>query len=135
MNPQVKEKWLNALRSGEYEQATGKLKTPQGFCCLGVLTDLYVKEKNQDWILRSSDPEDIVDEDYYTFEQTDDFLPHSVMKWAGLDSNCPEVMIENEDYNEEYDDGECEYIPQKLSDLNDDGMTFDKIADLIESQL
>ena len=133
MNPQVKEKWLNALRSGEYNQATGKLKTPQGFCCLGVLTELYAKETNQDWILQSSDPENIVDEDYYTFEQTDDFLPQSVRKWAGLDSICPEVMVENDNYREDF--GDDEYILKELAVLNDEMESFNKISDLIESQL
>ena len=133
MNPQVKEMWVNALRSGEYNQATGKLKTPQGFCCLGVLTDLYVKEKNQEWILQSNNPEVIDPEDYYTFEQDHDFLPNSVRVWAGLDSVCPEVMVENDDYYEEYDADE--YVSKELSDLNDNFALFDEIADLIESQL
>lgn len=133
MNPQVKEMWVNALRSGEYNQATGKLKTPQGFCCLGVLTDLYVKEKNQEWILQSNNPEVIDPEDYYTFQQTDDFLPTSVSNWAGLNTNCPEVMVENDDYCEEY--GDDEYVTKELSDLNDNGASFIEIADLIESQL
>ena len=133
MNPQVKEMWVNALRSGEYNQATGKLKTPQGFCCLGVLTDLYVKEKNQEWILQSNNPEVIDPEDYYTFEQTHDFLPNSVRVWAGLDPVCTKVMVENDDYCEEC--GDDEYVPKELYDLNDNGFSFVEIADLIESQL
>ena len=44
MNPQVKEKWVNALRSGEYSQCDGKLRSADGFCCLGVLCDLYSQE-------------------------------------------------------------------------------------------
>lgn len=44
MNPEVKALWLNALRSGEYQQGTGKLKQTYGgdqrYCCLGVLCDL-----------------------------------------------------------------------------------------------
>lgn len=31
-----KEIWLKALRSGEYEQCTGRLSDGTGFCCLGV---------------------------------------------------------------------------------------------------
>lgn len=33
----VKWKWINALRSGEYTQSTGSLKNVKGYCCLGVL--------------------------------------------------------------------------------------------------
>jgi hypothetical protein len=40
MNPELKQKWLAALRSGEYKQARGYLKTEFGYCCLGVLCDV-----------------------------------------------------------------------------------------------
>lgn len=35
MNPEVKERWLSALRSGDYSQARGQLKNQLGYCCLG----------------------------------------------------------------------------------------------------
>lgn len=37
MDAEVKVKWLAALRSGNYEQARGKLKIDKAYCCLGVL--------------------------------------------------------------------------------------------------
>jgi hypothetical protein len=48
MNAEWKEKWLEALRSGDYSQCKGVMRkeptdsTAQGpsFCCLGVLRDL-----------------------------------------------------------------------------------------------
>lgn len=49
MNPEVKPSWLTALRSGEYKQGTGHLRrilndgVTEGYCCLGVLSDLYCK--------------------------------------------------------------------------------------------
>jgi hypothetical protein len=40
--------WVEALRSGEYEQGNGKLQTLSGkFCCLGVACDVF-KEDNPD---------------------------------------------------------------------------------------
>lgn len=36
MNQELKAKWVAALRSGEYQQATGALKVLDGYCCLGV---------------------------------------------------------------------------------------------------
>lgn len=35
----IKDKWITALRSGEYKQATGILydRTKDSYCCLGVL--------------------------------------------------------------------------------------------------
>ena len=31
-----REKWLKALRSGEYKQIEGELHNSSGFCCMGV---------------------------------------------------------------------------------------------------
>lgn len=130
MDPQVKELWVNALRSGKYQQTTGKLKTSKGFCCLGVLTDLYLKEKNQEWdCITDSD----TDTHYYRIEEKEDLLPASVKDWAGLYSISPQVMVENESYHPEHD-MEKE-IPADLAELNDDGLSFNEIANLIETQL
>ena len=40
MNPELKQKWVAALRSGDYEQARGALGDGTGYCCLGVLCDI-----------------------------------------------------------------------------------------------
>lgn len=47
MKPEIKERWLKALRSSKYQQGRGRLRTgsafPHGkdaFCCLGVLCDI-----------------------------------------------------------------------------------------------
>jgi hypothetical protein len=37
MDPNLKAKWVEALRSGEFNQTTGRLHDYEGFCCLGVL--------------------------------------------------------------------------------------------------
>lgn len=46
MNPEIKTKWVAALRSGYYIQGTGVLRS-QGnkFCCLGVLCDIIDPSK------------------------------------------------------------------------------------------
>lgn len=50
LRPEVKRKWLEALRSGEYKQGRSYLHYQQAgsgeerFCCLGVLCDLAVRE-------------------------------------------------------------------------------------------
>jgi len=55
MNKDWKTKWTEALRSGEYEQAEGRLHVKPagdvvgGHCCLGVLTDVYCKETGRTW--------------------------------------------------------------------------------------
>jgi hypothetical protein len=38
---QLRDEWVKALRSGEYEQGTGTLKYEEKFCCLGVLCAVH----------------------------------------------------------------------------------------------
>lgn len=48
MDKEVKEKWLIALRSGEYKQGMSCLKnktTRTKYCCLGVLIEVTVPER------------------------------------------------------------------------------------------
>ncbi len=45
MNKELKDKWVAALRSGKYSQTTGRLRSEEGFCCLGVLCDV----EGADW--------------------------------------------------------------------------------------
>lgn len=44
MTPQLKAKWIEALRSGEYKQTTGILRYvdngEESFCCMGVLCEV-----------------------------------------------------------------------------------------------
>lgn len=41
MNPEVKQQWVAALRSGKYEQGVCVLRSmTDQFCCLGVLCDV-----------------------------------------------------------------------------------------------
>ena len=110
MNQQVKEKWVSALRSGDYEQTQNYLHKEDGFCCLGVLCDLYGKEHNVVWELVNGDT-------YYAFQDKKAILPVSVVEWAGVEDENPEI---------------CK---TPLSRLNDNGSTFNEIADLIEEHL
>lgn len=40
MSPELKAKWVAALRSGEYKQGREVLRNGDQFCCLGVLCDI-----------------------------------------------------------------------------------------------
>jgi hypothetical protein len=81
MNPEVKEKWLTALRDGQYLQGRERLTTltadEQRHCCLGVLCQLYAVE-GFDLRIR-----DLGDELLY--DAADTYLPDSVENWAELD--------------------------------------------------
>jgi hypothetical protein len=114
MNPQVKEKWVSALRSGEYQQTQNYLRKEDGFCCLGVLCDLYGKEHNVEWNLAVAEDGD---RDYYEFQDKTGRIPLSVVEWAGFRSPNPHIC------------------GRSLAELNDNGTTFNEIANLIEKQL
>lgn len=46
MDADLKAKWVAALRSDDYEQARGRLRTTSGeYCCLGVLCDITAPAK------------------------------------------------------------------------------------------
>lgn len=128
MNTEIKQKWVDALRSGEYQQATGRLRSNDGFCCLGVLCDLYAQEPfNKGWVFKGEYEENPLPQDYWYFDEESELLPPSVRQWAGLNSNCPDLRLEDED--------EGYWRDTTVAELNDDGTTFNQIADLIEAQL
>ena len=49
LKPAIKERWVAALRSGEYTQGQGSLRILDSYCCLGVLADLAVKDSRGSW--------------------------------------------------------------------------------------
>ncbi len=120
MNKQIIEKWIAALRSGEYQQGTTGLKDKNNYCCLGVLCDLYVKETGKArW--EENTPE-LMSEAFIslTSEETE-FLPLEVVKWSGLEKEDPYVF---------YKDGY-----NSLVILNDvEKLSFTEIANLIEKE-
>lgn len=120
MNPDVKAKWLEALRSGEYQQTDGFLRTrSDGYCCLGVLSQIasdegvvpQPKESNgaYRWTSESGNSNNM-------------YLLPEVMEWAGLDSHSGYINITNG-------------TSVSLSRKNDEGVRFPEIADLIEQYL
>lgn len=122
MNPQIKQRWLEALRSGEYKQTTENLRDINGFCCLGVLCDLYAKERGTDWV-------QLIDS--YELYGEIQLLPLSVQKWAGLNTNVGGMV----DFECEAD-GVMHVKSETLPEINDSwNKNFNEIADLIEAQL
>ena len=120
MNPVVKAKWLEALRSGEYQQTDGLLRTAaDGYCCLGVLSQLASDEGVV------PQPKELNGSYRWVNDQGDSrgmYLLPEVMKWAGLDSVSGEIETED-------------HVRLSLSHMNDDGVEFPEIADAIEKYL
>jgi len=119
MNPEVKARWVKALRSGEYGQTKEVLKDTGGFCCLGVLCDVFAKEDGRrEW--RVSELSSMADGEF-GLHTRDKGMPSALIGiWSGLDFST-RVEI----------DGDWKTLWQH----NDDGSTFAEIADAIEKQL
>jgi hypothetical protein len=118
---EIREEWVAALRSGEYRQGIGKLRgSGDTFCCLGVLCDLAEKAG----IVRSHNNTYSGDYMYYFEDGTEEksILPITVQEWAGLPQQNPYVIPFDTDSH-------------SLAECNDEGMDFNRIADLIEKQL
>ena len=76
MVPELKQQWIEALRSGKYQQTVECLRDADGYCCLGVLADIQGVE----WIWEQGKetPSDTFvfydDEDQYDIELPDYLL-------------------------------------------------------------
>src|SRR4051812_23133617 len=117
MDLEIKRQWVDALRSGEYVQGKGRLRTPDGrYCCLGVLCDLASKRGVGSWY------ESDIDEFVYRVRgtHTDTILPAIIASWAQVPNEDPKIPSPGEE------------PPHTLSYLNDMGSTFAEIASHIE---
>ena len=136
MNQQIKAEWVAALRSGEYKQGIHLLRQDDKFCCLGVLCDLHRKAHQNEgeddtvnsWFPTKNPERDNAPCFSYRYGNTTS-LPSVVMDWCGLRSCDPPVRrivsFENDHVTQDV----------TLALLNDQGLTFDQIADIIEQQL
>lgn len=108
MDYEIAHRWANALRSGDYVKGTGALRTPANeFCCLGVLCNLHA-QAHPDIAARQTDPE------YYMGRSA--VLPDPVRDWAGMKT----------------DNGKISCSTGSLAYLNDNGKTFEQLANIIE---
>lgn len=132
MNPEIKALWVQALRSGAYEQGEGYLHqtitddatgdTVDTFCCLGVLCDLALDNGvNMDVTSTGNG--------LTVYDDRTSFLPYVVQEWAGVTGDGTlgtpiELTVNGETIDED-----------SLVGLNDGGMTFEQIANVIEGNL
>ncbi len=109
MNPEIKQKWIDALRSGRYKQSRYALRSvgsnDKSYCCLGVLCDII-------------DPKGWVGSNYQMFyyngEIVMNYLPQTLMENLEIQtSNMGELV--------------------KLNDSN--SYNFNEIANYIETNL
>lgn len=135
MNEDIKRRWVEALRSGEYPQARDYLHSEDGFCCLGVLCKLAETDGIVDAVRLDSDDPGTMDR-FWTFmnknrgdldiedvDKSSTELPFVVARWAGLGFTTDPKLTR---------DGICHWA----SEWNDDQyIDFHQIADMIENNL
>jgi len=126
MRKEIAEKWVAALRSGEYQQERGYLHTEHGHCCLGVLCDLHQRETGDgEW--RPWGSGDAGHSQCYRDGLGIDgeyAPPPGVREWADMEED-PCVRVKQPDGDETADE---------IVNLNDQGYSFLQLADLIEEQ-
>lgn len=124
MNPEIKQRWTTALRSGEYEQGRGALATGRfaggwSYCCLGVLCEIAVA----DGVIQADETGNNMKAYGYGNNRT--YPPDAVRAWAGL-------PITPRNWAGSAEAGSAERI---LARKNDSGSTFEEIAQWIEENL
>ena len=135
MREDVAKLWVEALRSGQYDQTQGtlcavdKLTGTKSFCCLGVLCDLASTKMPgglESHVVDGSAVEatrDIVQYGGKTYAHGGEVgvIPTTVKEWSGMNTIIGEFVPEGS-------------TKTTLTDLNDkEGKTFDEIADIIET--
>jgi hypothetical protein len=145
MNPEIKERWLAALRSGDYIQGKSRLTTifpdpgtgtsEERDCCLGVLCKVMEVPSQ---IMTSTRDADIQMRLYANGPApgiTKFYLPMLVQQAAGLEENpvLPESVFNLFPALRNY--GLDSRDTQTLADLNDVDVPFALIADVIEAAL
>lgn len=121
MKPEVKKLWVEALRSGEYSQCVGTLAHGTCNCAQGVLCELAVK---QGVVEKVSDI--VVDGNaMYMYGSKESgfswaIVPPQVIEWSNYSAY---VWVKH--------NGNV----RTIGFLNDSGLSFLELADLIEEQL
>ena len=107
MKEEVKNLWIEALRSGEYSQTQSTLSDEDGFCCLGVLCEVAIKNGVQIEV-KEGDPETGSSRSY---DGEQELLPKSVRNWAEMEGNtgdlperstCLSLVEMNDDCNKSF---------------------------------
>lgn len=156
LKPEVKAEWLTLLRSEDTKQTAGTLRrllkdnsiTPKdsetyGYCCLGVLANMYVEknagntESGENPLIKWEKPRMDGVCVLQTLEGNSDGMPtFDVNHWAFATggSNGWYVYVDEADakkYGRYLGDKNSVYLPQ----MNDGGATFVEIANVIEKYL
>ena len=123
MNPQIKARWVAALRSGLYKPGRQVLHRDDTFCCWGVLCDLHRLETGGEWVDAGR-----IAGGGMLYLGNNGLPPAVVEEWAGTESR---VIVLHKDVAF----GFVRVVLSTVNDRSDSPDIFAVIADLIEEQL
>lgn len=111
LSPEIKDLWINALRSGNYQQGKKKLSVNNTFCCLGVLCEInhLAKIQVQNGFISYS----------YRSEYDVSILPKGFAKHLNIDTHGTFFGFTIDGL-------------EALTVMNDQGYTFEQISEIIE---
>jgi hypothetical protein len=124
MQSDLKQKWIEALRSGEYKQGKGGLVTYTNeepfYCCLGVLCDLLAKDGIGHW--NNDTSQRYI---YYPTDVEDDSKDASIAGRSGSLPIATQRLVGLDDWHQ-----------MLLANMNDTrGLSFTSIAEYIERNI
>ncbi len=123
MNPKIATLWADALESGAYKQATGRLvrihnkagePDDRSFCCLGVLCNLHA-QAHPEIAEKQKDPN--------SYLCCSNLLPEEVREWAGM------LYVSGT-----FAKWDAILGVKSLASANDNGYTFPQIAKIIREK-
>lgn len=118
--------WADALRSGDYKQTKFHLHVPNvGYCCLGVACEVYQKHVGGLEVVPRITSFD-TDETVTSFNGTTTRLPCQVAEWLDI-KHSGQLSNKIKDTSDDW-----EYNDSLARKNDNDGLTFEQIADLIE---
>lgn len=115
--------WTDALRSGKYEQGQDYLCRDGKFCCLGVLCEIQEL------------PKEVVEGDiYYVFEGLESYATKRALQWSVIPASAQPTILEDLNLRQTVTDGvgDGRSLHTHLICMNDEGRSFNEIADYIE---
>lgn len=130
----ARDRWIEALESGKYEQTDGYLHTSSGFCCLGVACDVLRDDVRGKW-------EGATFRKFYSASgESLKVLPPDVRELLGLTddegtflrSGLPKEL--QDDVTSVLNESELDRNYTSLADLNDAGAPFDMLVQIIRAK-
>jgi hypothetical protein len=103
--------WVQALRSGRFRQGRRYLRKGDQYCCLGVACELFMQHE-------TPLPTELREHGKVAYNASTACAPRVVQRWMGLAD----------------DTGIYGDFDRSLAGHNDNGESFEKIADIIESR-